>query len=235
MQIDIDAGNTRFKCRTSEGLNVFDSERGLLGFLSELPKISRVRIASVRKTDLPAKIEVSCSILSSQVFVARTLAEFGGLKISYSKPESMGVDRWLAMLAAKQHFAQGCIVVDAGSALTIDVVTSQGKHEGGYILPGLQLLRRSLFANTDKVIFDAEKSLGQTSLGDSTQACVDNGVLMSVVALIDRMVSDYPGLKLVFSGGDCPVILPHISHSSVFIDELVLDGLLLADNEDVFK
>lgn len=233
MQIDIDVGNTRYKCRTPSGLSIFDSESALLDFLAGRTGVTRVRIASVKATNLPDQVMAAASIDAAQVFVARTRSELNGLKIGYSDPCSMGVDRWLAMLAAKEHLSEGVVVVDAGSALTVDVVTELGEHSGGYILPGLQLMRSSLFTNTDKVIFDARLPLVGVGLGVSTQSCVDNGVLMAAVGLIDRVVADHPGYKLVMTGGDCATILPYISHPADCLDELVLDGLVLADSEDV--
>ncbi|MDP1069535.1 type III pantothenate kinase, partial [Klebsiella pneumoniae] len=68
----------------------------------------------------------------------------------------MGVDRWLAMLAAWQRVGQSCWVVDCGSAITLDLLDAEGRHQGGYILPGLRLMQQSLLGNTAEVRVDRD-------------------------------------------------------------------------------
>jgi type III pantothenate kinase len=109
-------------------------------------------------------------------------------------------------------------------------VNESKAHVGGYIVPGLQMMRKSLFANTDKVIFDMKIEKQSLKLGDSTQSCVDNGVLFTLVSFIDRVIHKYPDYSVVVSGGDADSIVKLISKPCQHISELVLDGLLLADN-----
>ena len=78
------------------------------------------------------------------------------LKLFYN-PVTLGVDRWLACLAAHRTYQQDVLVIDAGTAITIDIVTSNGIHLGGYIIPGMA-------------------SLGQT-ISLSTGLCFDNSTL----------------------------------------------------------
>jgi type III pantothenate kinase len=230
MIIDIDAGNTRYKCRQAGELIVFDSMDPLLKYLQSVPNIERIRIASVKDSKLSDEIIRKCHLEEDKIFIAKTLPSNSGLTLCYKSPKSLGVDRWLAMLAAINIAPKGCVVIDAGSALTIDIVNESKVHVGGYIVPGLQMMRNSLFANTDKVVFDKKIKNQSLKLGDSTQSCVDNGVLLTLVSFIDRVIHKYPNYSVVVSGGDADSIVKLISKPCEHVGELVLDGLFLADN-----
>ncbi len=106
-----------------------------------------------------------------------------GVTIRYSDPSRLGVDRWLAMLAAHAASTKACLVVDCGTALTIDKLTASGEHCGGYIIPGLALMRRSLEENT-RIRLNKEFEAGGVALGHSTDEAVYHGSLAAAVALI---------------------------------------------------
>ena len=235
MIVEIDVGNSRYKCRHTGVLFLFDSLNALMNHLMELPDIERVRIASVKSSQLADEIVRKCRIDVEKFFVAKTQKSNKSFTHCYQSTEALGVDRWLGMLAAIELSPKGCIVIDAGSALTIDVVSAEKSHLGGYIVPGIQIMRKSLFANTDKVHFDMMVDNQSIRLGDSTQSCVDNGVLLSSIALIDRVIGAYSEYRIVVSGGDADAIVKLISRPSTLIKELVLDGLSLADIEVSIK
>lgn len=148
-----------------------------------------------------------------------------GLTNSYAEPSRMGVDRWLAMLAAWSRVASPLIVVDAGTALTIDIVGGDGMHEGGYILPGASLMESALTRDTDRVRFSdgAERTLRP---GQSTAQCVTSGIWLATCAAVDKVLSGYPDYAVFVTGGGGRALL-ELGIRGQWFPNLVLEGLFI--------
>lgn len=145
-------------------------------------------------------------------------------KPAYTKPELMGVDRWLALLAVKNDAnSRPIVVVDAGTALTLDVLVGD-KHLGGYIVPGYRTQLRSLVGNA--ALPAVEDSLVPSpSLGQDTQTAMSNGVWLGLSAMIMHVCSEYPNAKMVVTGGDGKALLRLLNDSGEWRDNLVIEGL----------
>ncbi len=148
-----------------------------------------------------------------------------GLTNSYSDPFRMGVDRWLAMLAAWHRVAGPLIVVDAGTALTVDIVDSSGTHEGGYILPGIGLMESALMRDTHRVRFSdgAERTLRP---GQSTAQCVTSGVWLAGHSAVQAVVSRYVDYRVLITGGDAQALM-QLGIDGEWCPHLVLEGLFI--------
>ena len=141
--LQLDVGNSGAKWRLlaadgqvlSRGLYAPDDPAARASLLECADALSHIWIASVAS---PSHNEELAALLagrwSIEPWFASSESRAGDLVNSYQDPRKMGVDRWLAMLAARQRCDQRLCVIDAGSALTIDVVAADGRHEGGYIL-----------------------------------------------------------------------------------------------------
>ncbi|NND69153.1 MAG: type III pantothenate kinase, partial [Halioglobus sp.] len=157
---------------------------------------------------------------------ARTQGRTGPLTNSYTEPQRMGVDRWLAMLGAWQRQPGPLCVVDAGSALTIDLVDAAGLHEGGYIIPGPTLMERALLLDTDRVRFHENEDY-ELSPGRSTAAAVRHGIALAQAGAV-RLVLQRSGAArptLVFSGGAGEVLLGLVDEGGQYVSDLVFEGL----------
>jgi type III pantothenate kinase len=157
---------------------------------------------------------------------ARTPDRTGPLSNSYAEPARMGVDRWLAMLGAWQRLPGALCVVDAGSALTIDLVDADGSHTGGYIIPGPTLMERALLLDTDRVRFDEDEGY-ELSPGRSTAAAVRHGIALAQAGAV-RLVLDQSGAALpalVFSGGAGEVLMSLVDEGGEYAPDLVFEGL----------
>lgn len=131
------------------------------------------------------------------------------LPTRYHQPGRLGIDRWLAVLAVADG-GRPALVVDAGTALTLDVLGSDGVHEGGFILPGLALQRQVLADATARVSFP-EADWSGLAPGRDTAACVGHGSLRALVALTRSLLDELgPGVDLHVTGGDAPLLLPHL-------------------------
>lgn len=241
MILEFDIGNSALKWRlVDEAARVV--ERGLVPTgdgLDGIPvsaAVSRVRMASVADAEvtdaIAARVKERWGLIAE---VARTGSECAGLKNSYREPERMGVDRWLAMLAAYHRYHGAVLVVDAGTALTIDFVDDSGRHAGGYILPGQQLTQRALLTETRRVRF-SEPGEAELAPGCSTAAAVRNGALLALVASAEytlrqaerRWGDDF---TLVITGGDGALLVEGLADSGrslQLVPDLVFDGLAIA-------
>jgi type III pantothenate kinase len=154
-----------------------------------------------------------------------------GVINGYERPEQLGVDRWLAILAGFARAKRATVIVDCGSAVTLDLVSARGEHLGGYIGPGLTLMRRALLGNIEKVkITDATTRL-MLSPGRNTEAAVTAAQSAMLVGLVKQAVLELQSAgekpALMITGGDAEVLLPFFPEA-IFLPELVLDGLALA-------
>lgn len=163
-----------------------------------------------------------------ELWQASVTAEFKQLKNSYRDTHQMGVDRWLGMIASWEKYQSALCIVGCGTALTIDSIDQQGNHLGGYIIPGIHLMRQALVSNTEGINISAQE---QTTLdyANDTQAAVNNGVLLATVAMIDRTVqtlsnasNSRPGC--IITGGMAETIKPFLGYPFEHEPDLVLSG-----------
>ncbi|MFK7975218.1 MAG: type III pantothenate kinase [Halioglobus sp.] len=155
----------------------------------------------------------------------QTKTQNGILRNSYADPSRMGVDRWLAMLAAQALFTGAFCVVDAGSALTIDHVSETGQHLGGYIIPGPALMERALLLDTDRVRFDESANYALTP-GDSTAEAVRHGIALAQVGAVELALKrTQKAQDIVFSGGAGKVLLDLGQVAGTYRQDLVFEGL----------
>ena len=237
--LEIDIGNSRIKWRrfaddrkvvTSRGINL-----DINGFLAEqanLEKPSAVRLSNVSDSKISSKIADWTRIKwNIQPTVAVVCAECSGVKIQYKDVSRLGVDRWLAMLAAFSQSNGPCLIIDSGTAFTLDVINEEGLHLGGYILPGLRLMRESLVSKTGISLADQVLE-PRLELGNSTQEAVFNGGVASLVALAEKEIKEQrkKGFKpdVFITGGDASVLDGLLAYTkSKIAEDLVLDGLSL--------
>ncbi len=164
-------------------------------------------------------------------YLVATAEQFGVLN-AYAEPERLGIDRWLALLAARELHDGPLCVIDCGTALTIDVLAQDNRHLGGLIVPGIQLMRDALAGRSEIIRLQIEQATPQqvTLLGTDTGSAVSGGTLYAVVALIDRILADLRSefgsqLHCILTGGDVPQLQSILSQSTQFEADLVLLGL----------
>ncbi|MGB0663006.1 MAG: type III pantothenate kinase [Pontibacterium sp.] len=251
LRLEIDAGNTRVKWRLVsvtpqspaatvivESGNWLTSEPTYEKPTAWSGDIRAVWIASVAGEAVNQKLAELCEVaLAITPVFAISQASGAGVRNGYAEPSQMGVDRWLVMLAAYANSAAASVVVDAGSAITIDFTDDAGQHLGGYILPGRRLLLESLRQNTAQVAVP-DKAQPSALLGQSTQACVLGGVDLIVQGMVSELVAgidQHLGNGIVWlTGGDAPWFAHYIDVwqsktgrplNYQIVPDLVLDGL----------
>ncbi len=182
--------------------------------------------------------EQLCRVVSEiwdcQVEMAATQAAAFGVVNGYDEPLSLGVDRWLALIAARQLCDGALCLVDCGTALTVDLLTAEGVHLGGMIVPGVSLLRDTLVKNTEGLhVTNGGRAAGEMHfMARNTADAMSAGACYSSVALIDRVFVDAQqslgeGVSLLLTGGDVSMLRPHLQCEGVFEPDLVLKGVAM--------
>ncbi|MGH1441597.1 MAG: type III pantothenate kinase [Cellvibrionaceae bacterium] len=128
--------------------------------------------------------------------------ECEGVRNAYDQVLQMGPDRWAALIAAYKLVSHDCLVVDSGSACTLDLVLANGRHLGGYIVPGLELMRDALFRDTDRVKLSAINYDGGAALGRSTNQAVSSGLQLMLLGLVSIALD-----QLIAEGAKKPVVM----------------------------
>ena len=237
VELQLDAGNTSLKWRLISGREILgfgridnsvDWQGALSAIIAPVGKLSGASISMVSGQQRLERLQqILNDVAGVEAIVARTQKHFANVTVIYKKEERLGVDRWLAMLAAHAESPDELkVVVDCGTAITIDVVDKNGDHLGGYIVPGLRLMKESLAVNTadlETVIHPAEA----VRLGEETMDCINHGVLAMAIALIDEVCQRYEKPLLYITGGDASQVLEHLKATCIkqHVPDLVMDGL----------
>ena len=234
MILELDAGNTFIKWRLLDRNQV--CERGKFLTASDewiwpacCNHLTEVRVASVAGKDVNNRLIDQIKKLSACVpEFACTVGSVAGVVNSYSDPSRMGVDRWLAMLAAYSECKRACCIVDCGSAITVDYLSGDGQHLGGYIIPGLRLLNAALLQNTAEVIVDQDIKAFDLSPGKNTSTAVTHGVNYLFDSLCQKICSELEvqsePCALYITGGD-GALFHQLAGQGKFVPDLVMDGL----------
>ena len=147
-----------------------------------------------------------------------------GVINTYAEPARLGADRWAALIAARALHPGDCLVVMAGTATTIDVLSANGEFRGGLILPGERLMKHALAERT------AGLTLARgvvTDIPRDTGDAIETGCFFAQLGAIERMFARLPvdGICLL-SGGAAGRMAEHLNIPVRVVDNLVLDGLI---------
>ena len=210
----IDVGNTAIKW-------LFDGSYQSVAVTEFNPKV----LPEAKQVFVSCVVDKSLlSGVKNPIFV-ESQPSFKSFKSAYEAADELGVDRFLAMIAViDQYPNQTRLVIDAGSALTFDLVLADGTHQGGLIMPGLGKLRRSF----DKFCTESQQ-LHNQQLADNTSdawACGTGQMFTSVVnAQIEHYLDEFGDLMVVLSGGDSKLLALRLNHAVQLQPNLVLEGL----------
>ena len=241
----LDIGNTRIKWAYAGDDHLLhvgeivhrghDAER-VAEFVGQLPQPpSGVFAANVAGTRLGSTVAQAIDRrFGLPVRFAATDRECGPVRNGYDDITQLGVDRWAAIVGAYTHFGSAVCIVDAGTAVTVDLVRDGGQHLGGLIVPGLTVMRSSLEQDTGDIERFSKKSAKQVAEasfpGRNTASAVRQGTMAALVALIESCVvalKTEAGTEpeLVLTGGDASDLLVALNRAAVYKPLLVLEGL----------
>ncbi|WP_019340914.1 type III pantothenate kinase [Stutzerimonas stutzeri] len=244
MILELDCGNSLIKWRVIADANGALLVSGVAGQPMELVQellsqslggINRCRLVSVRgdaeTNALVGELEGALGVGVQRVCPAKQIA---GVVNGYWEQNRLGLDRWLAIIAA-YHMCRGpCLVIDLGTAVTVDLVAFDGRHLGGYIAPGIALLRGQLLAHTRRIQYEPAESsnaLDDITPGRSTVEGVERGCLIMLRSYVasqigfagDQLGKDF---TIYVTGGDAALVADFPGVRCV--PDLVFSGLALA-------
>lgn len=243
MTLLIDIGNTRIKWAQLSDGRLGQSRaahyagwrtRDFVRLLGAGPKFDRIIVSSVGSTKINEALSVAArrARAPSPELVA-TRRRACGVTVAYLEPWRLGVDRFLAMIAAHARFARPVCIVGVGTAMTIDLLDGNGRHRGGAIIPAPQLMVSSLLKGTNGI---RERALGGADgrgpalFGRSTRAAVQQGARFATAATVERAAREARALlgrppRVVLTGGGALDLQPLVDVPSVLLPDLVLQGL----------
>ena len=244
----IDMGNTRIKWVWARDGRIDETSHGsgepedfrefVISHVGAPP--GRVLLSSVAAEDRSQAVMGVCAS-HWDVAVSRLLSsrELAGIINAYSRPETLGVDRWLAIVGAAHTYGMPVVIWDLGTATTLDAVDKEGQHQGGVIYPGpatmLNSLKSETMLNVPGGIDDTKESAIQ--LGQTTSNCIAQGVraaqlgalhqfLESISGRAGQSQTQIPSPQLIVTGGAAEGILSGLDMEYVFAPWLVFRGML---------
>ncbi len=227
----IDAGNTSIKYvgldAVKTSLHTANSAKSCVQALRQYPRIACIYLANVGDQSIEDQFRTFCNEIGTTFRLIETQKEQFSLLNAYSDVSKMGVDRWLAMLAAHEMTTQPFAVIDIGTAITCDFV-KDGQHLGGWITPGYGIMRDALVKNTARVSANSEIPT-QFQPGTDTEECVAMGCQAAVrgvyLSAVDYLSSNQTDFSVIIGGGGKNMLAFAQFDGSILVANLVVHGL----------
>jgi len=242
-QLLIDIGNTRIKWAFDAGDHLVapgeivhrgnaEAAAQFVTALTEEP--TAIFALNVAGADLEAQVAAALAArFDAPLKMIRTSQACGSVTNGYTSVEQLGVDRWAALVGAWFECRQTALIADVGTALTLDIVAADGMHQGGIIVPGIDLMVAALDADTSDIAEFASQSKGPVPgsdwYGRDTLSAVHRGAAFSVKAVIEQASAEIAATGLVpvvfLTGGDAQVVQPLLTMPVQHRPQLVIEGM----------
>ena len=243
----IDAGNTRVKWGIHDGREWIlrgafataaaadeASTREAFSHLPPNPQVDRIMISNVAGVVVANRIKAALYALGKPITLIESQAGQCGVTSHYQPPAALGTDRWAALIAAhasRRHAPTPLVVVMAGTALTVDALTTNGVFLGGIIVPGPALMRSALNRGTAQLPGVRSNDGDYKTFPCSTLNAISAGAIEACSGATQRMYTHLAAQAgedphCIASGGAIHVISPHLPFPVTINDHLVLEGLI---------
>ncbi len=244
MNLVIDVGNTRTK------ISVFDDSSEVYSgtypefFVADAKKLAH-KFHPIYRAILSPTGKPNESLIQGLPLLVKHFLEFNNSTplpfiSEYKTRETIGLDR-LAAIAGAQFLCPGknILIIDTGTAITYDFLSSTGNHKGGNISPGMKMRFKALHTFTYRLPFIEQTALPLSELGDSTQQAILNGVITGIIHEIDGYIkhfsSFYEDLTILLTGGDAEFFAIKLKNSIFVVHNLVQTGLNIILKHNVEK
>ena len=237
----VDVGNSRLKWGLAgpHGWIVFgvtpNTDIGTLALRDwqNIPRPSRVVGVNVAGEAARMRVEPQLARWRVSPRWLTATASACGVVNQYTNPGQLGPDRWAALVAARQRVVSGdeppapAVVVNAGTAVTIDALDANGVFRGGIILPGLRLMLQALAEKTAALKVPAGNF---ADFPRNTADAIYSGAMQAVAGAIEqartRLRGESSAVRCFLAGGAAAEIAPHVAAPMEQVDHLVLEGTL---------
>jgi len=207
----------------------------LLRNLFSLSGLSTEQIKGIIVASVVPILDANLALMAERYFHTQAMfvgpATDTGIRVLYDNPREVGADRVVNAVAAFHKYGGPCIVVDLGTAITFDAVSSRGEYLGGVICPGIGISIGGLFAKTARLPMvdfrEPEKLIGTNTVG-SIQSGLYFGTIGMIDGILERMIEAMGATtKAIATGGQSPLIVRHSRFVRTLDEDLTLDGLRL--------
>lgn len=235
MNLLMDLGHSRLKWTLNDGLWQVETAAiradALADAMDRWKAMAPRRVLVAASVGHPFRDELAGRIQSQLGPVAEwpsSPAQLGVLTNAYGEPGKLGIDRFLAMLAAHDSGLAPCVVADCGTALTLDALSGDGRHLGGAIVPGRALMREAL-ARTAPALGMLPAGM-EVDLAASSSDALSSGVAYALAGAVSRFRKRNAGALgadagLVLTGGDGAWLAGLLDEDSTALEHAVLRGL----------
>jgi len=237
----IDSGNTRVKWGLHDGCSWLikgdvAQDRSILlrQAWQDLPKPLCVIGSNVANTKTKAALSEMLSCWDVKPKWITALAYQCSVRNYYADPSLLGSDRWAALIAAWGLQRKGCLVVDVGTAMTVDTLSDTGEFLGGVIVPGLDLMKKALATNTTLL----QRQEGEFhDYPDNTADAIHSGAIQALIGAVERITALLTVTlgyvpECIISGSGSHLLESLLSMNTNLVDNLVLEGLVLIAEEN---
>lgn len=236
MIVLIDIGNTRTKyCIVKDGntnpQEAISNSSFSTDFLdANFKAATRLIVASVSEQQLTEDLSSWCHRRKINYQRVVSEAKRNNVITAYQVPTQLGIDRWLTLIGAAEIFPnKNVLIIDAGTATTVDLLAANGQHQGGWILAGINTLITSILATTTQVQAN-DKEQESVAFGKNTSENVHNAAWAATVGAVNLAISQAQQYgfvvdEVIFTGGNGATLSTLIACRSKVIEGLVFTGL----------
>lgn len=240
----IDAGNSRLKWalltageRSPQQALAYGGHSPQAGALQHLqallahyPAVTRVVLVHVLGEAFAHEAQACCDLAGRDLLLVKS-GDAYGVRVAYPNPAHLGADRFVGLLAARRLVpGQAALVIDAGTAVTVDGLYADGTHLGGLILPGLQLLGDVLISRTQAKHMDAALFDNPVVFANNTPQAMGSGCLFALVGALEgicqrmqQQMQEPAGI--ILCGGDAALLHAHVRFNALLHPDALMDGL----------
>lgn len=235
MILALDAGNSRIKWGIwrdrgfiAQGAIATRDAAGLFDVLHVHAQPQVLIGSNVAGPSVAADIERALQPWHQRVRWIESRAAQCGVTSHYAAPDKLGSDRWAALIGAHRRGGGASVVVDAGTAVTVDALTAQGDFLGGLIVPGIALMAQALARGTAGLPLE---SGAYEDFPSNTANAIHSGAVQAIAGAIERVAHALQGraqspVQVLLCGGAAPALAPRLSLPTVHAPALVLEGLV---------
>lgn len=247
----VDAGNSRLKWarwahgqRSAQSILPYVAESAVQGALQQLEYLlttqqdaERVVLVHVLGQMFAEQAQSLCTVHQRKLILVRSVNAYG-IQLAYPTPAHFGADRFIGLLAGRKLAAkQAVIVIDAGTAVTIDGLEASGLHRGGVILPGLKVMVDSLVQRTQAKHMSSAILEDATVFANNTLQAMGSGCLLGLVGALEgicqRMQQQFSSpAQIILCGGDAQRLSESFRLPHQLVPDALMDGLqFMAEQE----
>lgn len=238
MILVIDIGNTK----SHFGIYTGDELKAYWTILNrEIKKDNNIILSRLKEYNI-SKCTISCVVPSLKAVFNKILNNFNfnpvfiefssiGIPVFYDNPSELGVDRIVNVVAVIKLYTTPCIVVDFGTATTIDVVSDKGEFIGGVIAPGISAAAETLWTKTEKLP-QVKINKPEKVIGKNTTDCMQSGIFYGFIGQVDEIIERIMKelgyeTTVIATGGLSNIVGPYSKYIKQIDEFLTLKGLKL--------